>query len=80
MKFVGTKSVQIPERKVVISYNTLVFIYHNTKKTIHARLMKAHVQERVDSVAKGTSLNWATAEALAIGTLLCQGQALPSLS
>ena len=36
--------------------------------------MKAHVQERIDSVAKGTSLNWATAEALAMGTLLCQGR------
>ena len=35
--------------------------------------MKVHVQERVDSIAKGTSLNWGTAEALAFGTLLCQG-------
>ena len=29
MKFIGTKSVQIPEGKVVIGYNTLVFIYYN---------------------------------------------------
>lgn len=56
MKFIGTKSVEIPEGK-----------------TIHPRVMKVHVQERVDSVAKGTSLNWGAAEALAIGTLLCQG-------
>lgn len=48
-------------------------------QTIHPRLMKAHVQDRLDSVAKGTSLNWATAEALAFGTLLCQGQVLPNL-
>lgn len=50
----------------------ILFVMTQIKK-IHARLMKAHVQERMDSVAKGTSLNWATAEALAIGTLLCQG-------
>ncbi|XP_065883214.1 2-oxoadipate dehydrogenase complex component E1-like [Dysidea avara] len=42
-------------------------------KTIHPRLMKAHVQDRIDSITKGTSLNWATAEAMAFGTLLCQG-------
>ena len=36
MKFVGTKSVQIPEGKVVIGYNTLVFIYHNTKDNSHS--------------------------------------------
>jgi len=38
--------------------------------------MKAHVQDRLDSIAKGTSLNWAAAEAMAFGTLLCQGKTI----
>jgi len=41
--------------------------------------MKAHVQDRLDSITMGTSLNWATAEAMAFGTLLCQGRSIDSV-
>lgn len=40
---------------------------------IHPKLMKSHVQSRLNKIANGEHLDWATAEALAIGTLLYQG-------
>lgn len=40
---------------------------------VHPRLMQSHVMERVRRVSEGRGLDWATAEALAIGTLLYQG-------
>lgn len=42
--------------------------------TIHPRLLKFHVQPRLDKLAAGTSLDWATAEALALGSLLLEGR------
>ncbi|XP_062928837.1 2-oxoadipate dehydrogenase complex component E1 [Mobula hypostoma] len=41
--------------------------------TMHNHLMKTHVQSRLQRLEEGTRLDWSTAEALAIGTLLCQG-------
>lgn len=35
--------------------------------------MKSHIRSRLDKLASGEQLDWATAEALAIGTLLYQG-------
>ena len=40
---------------------------------VNARLRKSHVQERVKRLEEGAGLDWATAEALALGTLLYQG-------
>ncbi|KAI6652012.1 2-oxoglutarate dehydrogenase E1 component DHKTD1, mitochondrial-like [Oopsacas minuta] len=40
--------------------------------TVHPRLMKSHVQSRLKEMETGEKLNWATAEALAIGSLLVQ--------
>ncbi|CAK9802746.1 Probable 2-oxoglutarate dehydrogenase E1 component DHKTD1 homolog, mitochondrial [Anthophora quadrimaculata] len=40
---------------------------------IHPKLMKSHIQPRLNKVANDEQLDWATAEALAIGTLLYQG-------
>ncbi|XP_033198783.2 2-oxoadipate dehydrogenase complex component E1 [Bombus vancouverensis nearcticus] len=40
---------------------------------IHPKLLKNHVQSRLKKIASGEHLDWATAEALAIGTLLYQG-------
>lgn len=41
--------------------------------TIHPRLMRSHVESRLREMESGEKLNWATAEALAIGSLLMQG-------
>ena len=41
--------------------------------TIHPRLMRSHVESRLREMESGEKLNWATAEALAIGSLLTQG-------
>ncbi|XP_017891896.2 probable 2-oxoglutarate dehydrogenase E1 component DHKTD1 homolog, mitochondrial [Ceratina calcarata] len=40
---------------------------------IHPKLKKSHIQPRLEKLASGEHLDWATAEALAIGTLLYQG-------
>ncbi|KAK2101024.1 putative 2-oxoglutarate dehydrogenase E1 component DHKTD1, mitochondrial [Saguinus oedipus] len=40
---------------------------------MHSHLLKTHVQSRMEKVMNGTKLDWATAEALALGSLLAQG-------
>lgn len=56
LKFVGIKSVHIPENF-----------------TIHNHLHKVLVTERLKRIEEGTRIDWATAETLAIGSLLYQG-------
>lgn len=40
---------------------------------IHPQLLKNHVQSRLKKLESGNALDWSTAEALAIGSLLYQG-------
>ncbi|XP_019512505.1 PREDICTED: probable 2-oxoglutarate dehydrogenase E1 component DHKTD1, mitochondrial [Hipposideros armiger] len=40
---------------------------------MHSHLLKMYVQSRLEKVMDGTRLDWATAEALALGSLLAQG-------
>ncbi|KAK3755337.1 hypothetical protein RRG08_026067 [Elysia crispata] len=40
---------------------------------IHPTLQRGHVDKRLKSLTEGKDLDWATAEALAMGSLLCQG-------
>ncbi|KAM6154805.1 2-oxoadipate dehydrogenase complex component E1 [Erethizon dorsatum] len=40
---------------------------------VHSSLLKMYVQSRMEKVMSGTNLDWATAEALALGSLLAQG-------
>uniref|UniRef100_A0A2L2Y0C6 Putative 2-oxoglutarate dehydrogenase E1 component DHKTD1, mitochondrial n=2 Tax=Parasteatoda tepidariorum TaxID=114398 RepID=A0A2L2Y0C6_PARTP len=40
---------------------------------VHPRLEKNFIQERIKKISTGSQLDWATAEALAIGSLLYQG-------
>ncbi|XP_055970675.1 LOW QUALITY PROTEIN: 2-oxoadipate dehydrogenase complex component E1 [Sorex fumeus] len=56
LRFVGAKSVQVPE-----------------ELQMHSHLLKMYVQSRLEKVMDGTKLDWATAEALALGSLLAQG-------
>nr|XP_003706992.1 PREDICTED: probable 2-oxoglutarate dehydrogenase E1 component DHKTD1 homolog, mitochondrial isoform X1 [Megachile rotundata] len=48
-----------------------VHVHDNT--TVHPRLMKSHIQSRLNKINNNERLDWATAEALAIGSLLYQG-------
>lgn len=57
LKFIGAKSVSCPEDQCKVS----------------KRLKKGHISERLRSMESGVGINWATAEALAFGTLLYQG-------
>ena len=40
---------------------------------IHPHLKKTHVEARIKKLMSGAGIDWATAEALAIGSLLYQG-------
>jgi probable 2-oxoglutarate dehydrogenase E1 component DHKTD1 len=40
---------------------------------VHPRLLKHHIQPRLDRLRSGQGLDWATAEALALGSLLLEG-------
>ncbi|XP_058264033.1 2-oxoadipate dehydrogenase complex component E1 [Hemibagrus wyckioides] len=40
---------------------------------VHSHLVKTHVKSRLQKLEAGAALDWSTAEALALGTLLCQG-------
>ena len=61
-----------------VDINLLKFIAEKSVRIdddsiIHPQLMKSHIQSRLKKVDSGENLDWATAEALAIGTLLYQG-------
>lgn len=40
---------------------------------VNERLRKSHIGERIKKLETGTNIDWATAEAMAFGTLLHQG-------
>ncbi|KAJ8384333.1 hypothetical protein AAFF_G00205860 [Aldrovandia affinis] len=40
---------------------------------LHSHLEKTHVQARLQKLQEGAKLDWSTAEAMAFGSLLCQG-------
>ncbi|KAL1784790.1 putative 2-oxoglutarate dehydrogenase E1 component DHKTD1, mitochondrial [Sigmodon hispidus] len=56
LRFIGVKSVEVPE-----------------ELQLHSNLLKMYVQSRMEKVKSGTNLDWATAETLALGSLLAQG-------
>ena len=41
---------------------------------VHPTLKKTHCDRRVQRIEQGAQLDWATAEALAVGSLLIQGK------
>lgn len=71
LKFVGGKSVEFP--KNFVSLFTYEKCYYYLLQAIHSRLQKSHVQNRLTKLEEGTKLDWSTAEALAVGSLLYQG-------
>ncbi|XP_035740721.1 probable 2-oxoglutarate dehydrogenase E1 component DHKTD1 homolog, mitochondrial isoform X1 [Vespa mandarinia] len=48
-------------------------VHVETNLNIHRQLLKTHIQGRLKKLMSGEKLDWATAEALAIGSLLHQG-------
>uniref|UniRef100_A0AAR5PEB4 Transketolase-like pyrimidine-binding domain-containing protein n=1 Tax=Dendroctonus ponderosae TaxID=77166 RepID=A0AAR5PEB4_DENPD len=41
---------------------------------IHPTILRGHIKNRLSRIAEGTNIDWSTAEALAIGSLLLEGQ------
>ncbi|ORX97262.1 2-oxoglutarate dehydrogenase, E1 component [Basidiobolus meristosporus CBS 931.73] len=61
-----------------VDADTLKFIGEKSVQTpegmvVHPRLQKYHVQNRLQKLKDGKKIDWATAEALAIGSLLLEG-------
>lgn len=48
-------------------------------QNIHPNLLKSHVQSRINKVSNGTKIDWATAEAMAFGSLMHEGLDLRKL-
>lgn len=75
--------VQASEEKITIwdtgvPLETLLFVGVKSVETpesfhIHPHLKKTHVEARIKKLESGGDVDWATAEALAIGSLLYQG-------
>lgn len=75
LKCVGVQSVAYPEDFVswiFYVFNQSIFIKINFQK-IHPHLEKTHVQNRLTKIEDETKIDWATAEAMAFGSLLYQG-------
>ncbi|CAH0552068.1 unnamed protein product [Brassicogethes aeneus] len=61
-----------------IDFDLMTFIGEKSVKTpeifeIHPTLLRTHVKSRLSKVADGTNIDWSTAEALALGSLLFEG-------
>ncbi|CAJ0937685.1 unnamed protein product, partial [Mesorhabditis belari] len=61
-----------------VDVDTLRFVGAGSVKTpetfnLHAHLKKAHVEARVNKLAQGEGIDWATAEAMAFGSILVDG-------
>ena len=50
-----------------------VVIFLSLFQSVHPTIRRTHIEKRLEKLVKGEGLDWATAEALAIGSLLCQG-------
>lgn len=79
LKYVGMQSVSVPSDMVSVQdrnyYKCQPFEYiHMYMQKVNKRLKKSHVEERIRKLGTGKDIDWATAEALAIGTLLLQGE------
>ena len=48
-------------------------IDYSTVQNVNQRLNQSHIRERLRRLEEGRGVDWSTAEALAIGTLLHQG-------
>jgi hypothetical protein len=78
---VGAKSVSLPEDFFVSDLFVCVCVCVLNccgvcvcVQKVSGRLERTHITDRLTSLETGVGINWATAEALAIGTLLYQGQ------
>lgn len=45
-------------------------------QNIHENILKHHINNRLSKISEGYDLDWSTAEALAIGSLLYQGNVI----
>ena len=63
------------------SIETLKFVGAKSVETeeklnVHPHLVKTHCNSRIKKIEIGSNIDWATAEALAIGSLMLQGNCI----
>ena len=81
--FKGKWSKMVPTKKSVVMLDTGVDVktlkeiglasVNTHGVSVHPRIAKYHIDNRVNKIKAGTGLDWASAEALAFGSLLLQG-------
>lgn len=64
----------VPPANKVVCLWTCIWIMCYYFQSIHPTLQKTHLDRRISKLEEGGDLDWATAEALAIGSLLHQGE------
>ena len=52
-----------------------IVTFRISSQQVHPNVQRAHVNKRIERMKDGQGLDWATAEALAFGSLLYQGEA-----
>ena len=56
-----------------LMHKRIVLVIFLRLQAVHDRLAKAHIESRLKQIKDSDKLDWATAEALAFGSLLLQG-------
>ncbi|KAI6187042.1 putative 2-oxoglutarate dehydrogenase E1 component DHKTD1-like protein, mitochondrial [Aphelenchoides besseyi] len=69
LKFIGAASVRVKDGFV----SEVKYAQLSCLQTLHPHLEKMHVNARLKQLEAGENINWGTAEAMAIGSLLVQG-------
>lgn len=73
LKYIGAKSVEVPQDFVRILYVDLLFAKKKFfVQQVHSTIARSHIQKRQQRIEAGNGLDWSTAEALAFGSLLLQ--------
>ncbi|VDM76255.1 unnamed protein product [Strongylus vulgaris] len=62
LKYIGAASVKVPEGFLEIKF-----------QKVHPHLQKTHCEARIQKMISGENIDWGTAEALAFGSLLMEG-------
>lgn len=80
LKYIGARSVSIPDDFVSIHSNEFLRTFNvntchanSVLQNLHPHLRKTFVNGRLKKLEAGNKIDWATAEALAIGSLLHEG-------
>ena len=76
LRHLGAKSVDVPPSFVRNCYFLFIFHYFSILQKLHPHLNKSFIEPRIEKLASGKSIDWATGEMLAMASLLHEGKKL----